>query len=302
MGTDGYIDLYNAGAGGATVQLLTDVSGYFIQAPASGYTSMRPYRLVDTRKGTGAPKATVGSGKAISVPVAPALPAGTSVSAVAVNITATDGTGSGVLTAYPDGEAKPNASNVNYGRSQNVANSAVIPVASDGRIDIANSMTSATGDADVIVDVVGYYSGSGTSAYLPANPVRYLDTRSTTWEDGPLNSGAANYFALPMGLDDQGDDQISITGFVVNATVTVTTANGYLATAPDPNSYGDYEGGTATEPTPPTASTLNWLKGQTVPNLVQVSTGSTGIVDFWDMGGTGSTALIIDVFGYYQND
>lgn len=234
--------------------------------------------------------------------VAPALPAGTSATAVAVNITATDETGSGVLTAYPDGETKPTASNVNYGHSQNIANSAVIPVASDGRIDIANSMTSTTGAADVIVDVVGYYGTSGTSAYLPANPVRYLDTRSTTWKDGPLKSGSANYFALPMGLDDQGEDQISITGFVVNATVTKTTANGYLATAPDPNSYGDYEGGTATEPTPPTASTLNWLKGQTVPNLVQISTGSTGIVDFWDMGGAGSAALIIDIFGYYQND
>jgi hypothetical protein len=67
--------------------------------------------------------------------------------------------------------------------------------------------------------------------------------------------------------------------------------------------YLAYQNGTAVQPTPPTASTLNWTKGQTVPNLAQVSTGSTGIVDFWNLGSpAGSTALVIDVFGYYQND
>lgn len=210
-------------------------------------------------------KGHVGSGGSISVPVAAALPSGTSATAVAVNITATDGTGSGVLTAYPDGESKPTASNVNYGRDQNIANAAVIPVGTDGKIDIANSMTSAAGSVDVIVDVVGYYSASGLGAYLPVSPFRYLDTRSSAWKDGPLKSGAADYFALPMGLNNEDDDQSDITGFVVNATVTQTTANGYLTVAPDPNSYSDYQNGTITEPTPPRASSLNWLKARPCP-------------------------------------
>jgi hypothetical protein len=53
--------------------------------------------------------------------------------------------------------------------------------------------------------------------------------------------------------------------------------------------------------TRPTASNLNWTKGQTIPNLVQASTGTTGIIDFWNLGSSsGKIDLIIDAFGYYQ--
>jgi hypothetical protein len=112
VGRDGYIDLYNAGANGARVELLVDISGYFTQSQASGYTAVTPYRLVDTRSGTGVPKGHVASGASISVPVAAALPAGASATAVAVNITATDESGPGLLTAYPAGEGTPSTSNV----------------------------------------------------------------------------------------------------------------------------------------------------------------------------------------------
>jgi hypothetical protein len=106
-----------------------------------------------------------------------------------------------------------------------------------------------------------------------------------------------------MGLDSNDEDESSVTGLVVNATVTDTEGSGYLSIAPDPNTYQDYQDGTAVQPAPPMSSTLNWGKGQTVPNLAQVSTGSTGMIDFWNLGApAGSTALVIDVFGFYQND
>lgn len=304
VGGDGYIDVYNAGVSGANIDLVADVAGYFTASQASGYTALTPYRLVDTRNGTGVAKGHLGSGGTLSVAVAAALPVGDSypATAVAVNITATDETGAGVLTTYPDGETTPTASNVNYAGNQNIANAAVIPVGADGKIDIANSMINKAASADVIVDVVGYYSADGRSAYVPTTPSRYLDTRSSTWKDGPLLSGVADYFALPIGLDQYGNVLSGITGFVANATVTQTTTAGVLTDAPDPNTYTAYQNGVAIQPTPPTTSSLNWLKGQTVPNLVQLSTGSTGIVDFWDLGSSGSTALVLDVFGFYQND
>lgn len=302
VGADGYIDVYNSGEGTSTAQILVDVSGYFTPAAVDGYTAVTPYRLVDTRNGIGVAKAPVASGGAISVPVAAALPAGADPTAVAVNITATQGTATGVLTAYPAGETEPSTSNVNYGADQNVANAAVIPVGTDGKIDIGNSMVGNGNSADVLVDVVGYYSAAGKSAYLPVTPYRYLNTRSSTWTSGPLLAGPLNYFGLPMGLNDQNQDVPDVTGYVVNATVTQTTATGDLAIAPDPNTYQEYQNGTAVPPTPPKSSTLNWTAGETIPNLAQVSTGSTGIVDFWNLGSSGSTALIIDIFGYYQND
>ena len=51
-------------------------------------------------------------------------------------------------------------------------------------------------------------------------------------------------------------------------------------------------------PTKPSASTLNWTKGETVANLAQASNGVDGIVDFWNSG-SGDIALIVDAFGYY---
>ncbi|MEV6735134.1 hypothetical protein [Streptomyces sp. NPDC051364] len=49
-------------------------------------------------------------------------------------------------------------------------------------------------------------------------------------------------------------------------------------------------------PTPPDSSVLNWTRSATVANLVQASTGSTGVVDFWNRGRQ-PTDLIADLFG-----
>jgi hypothetical protein len=51
-------------------------------------------------------------------------------------------------------------------------------------------------------------------------------------------------------------------------------------------------------PTKPSASTLNWTKGETVANLAQANAAGNGIVDFWNSG-SGDIALIVDAFGYY---
>ena len=102
--------------------------------------------------------------------------------------------------------------------------------------------------------------------------------------DQPVSVGAPDY-----------------TGFVLNATVTETTGSGFLTVSPDPNTYTDYQDGSNVWPTKPSASTLNWTKGETVANLVQASAGANGIIDFWDSG-SGDTALIVDAFGFYQND
>lgn len=79
---------------------------------------------------------------------------------MAVNITRTDGTGSGELTAYPDDEPAPSTSKVDCARDQGIATAAVV------------------------VDMVGYHGTDGKSAYLAVSPFRYLDTRSPVWKDG----------------------------------------------------------------------------------------------------------------------
>ena len=287
VGGDGYVDLYNGSSG--TVDLIADINGYFSRTAAAGYTTVTPSRLVDTRKGTGATKAKIAANGSIAVQIAGKGGVPSGVTAVALNITATGGSNSGYLTAYPDGQAKPTASNVNYGANQNIANAVIVPVGSDGKIRLANGPGK---PVDALVDVSGYYSASSKSAFLPVDPSRLVDTRSDG--NGPIPAGGYEAFELGDGTSDQP------TAFVLNATVPTATGSGYLSVAPDPNTVDDYNNGTYKTLTPPSVSTLNFNKGQTVPNLVQASDGSTGIVDFWNMAGTQNN-LVLDMFGVYLN-
>jgi hypothetical protein len=291
VGQDGAVDLYNGSDG--TVDLVADVAGYFTRSLASGYTPIAPDRLIDTRYGTGTARKPLAGHSSFTAQVVGAdsgrLPRG--VTAVAVNLTGTGSGGAGYLTAYPDGAALPDASNLDYSRGQTVADAAIAPVGADGRIRVYNGGAQPT---DVIVDVVGYYRASGASAYLPVTPVRLLDTRASSWTAGPLPDGS--YLPLPVSAGTP-----DVTACVLNATVTDTRGNGDLSVSPDPNTASDYQNKKTTPPVRPDVSTLNWLRGQTVPNLVQASTGSTGIIDFWNTG-TGSTDLVVDAFGIYEND
>jgi hypothetical protein len=75
------------------------------------------------------------------------------VSAVAVNVTVTQPTGSGYVTVYADGVPMPVASNLNFVAGQTVPNLVIAPVGADGKIDL--TVTDAS--AQLIADVSGYY-------------------------------------------------------------------------------------------------------------------------------------------------
>ncbi|MEV4614363.1 right-handed parallel beta-helix repeat-containing protein [Kitasatospora sp. NPDC049258] len=289
IGTDGYVDLYNGGWG--KVDLIADITGYFTPAQASGYSPVGPRRLVDTRNGTGAPRGQVPGRNSIPVQIAgadPGLPSG-GIAAVALNVTVTEPRQDGHLIVYPSGQSVPTASNVNFSAGQTIANAVVVPVGADGKIRVFNG---AWGGADVIVDVVGYYSTNEAGAFMPVDPERLLDTRDpATWGGGPLEG---RYYAyLPMTT------RTDIPAFVFNATVTNTGDDGHLTVASDPNTLADYRSGHPYPVDAPNTSSLNWRRGSTVPNLVQVTPGR-GIIDFFNES-DGDLDLIVDLFGYYQN-
>ncbi|MEU9251923.1 hypothetical protein AB0D66_08785 [Streptomyces sp. NPDC048270] len=284
VGADGYVELANRSAG--TVSLIADVTGYFAKTAASGYTPMDPVRLVDTRDGLGAARGQVAGQSTAGVQISGkgGLPA-QGITAVALTVTTTGPKSAGHLTAFPSGQPAPITSNVNFTAGQTVANSVIVPVGPNGRIDIRNGSWSPT---DVIVDVTGYYSADGKAAYLPVEPDRLLDTREYYWEvDGQ------DYRHVSVFKPD-----VQLAGAVVNATVTNTEGSGHLTVAPDPNTSAQYGNSTAVRPTPPNSSNLNWTKGDTVSNLVQASTGKNDIVDFWNRGWE-SADLVVDLFGVY---
>ncbi|MFE5540316.1 hypothetical protein [Streptomyces sp. NPDC056492] len=287
VGEDGYVELANRSEG--TVDLIADVTGYFARSAASGYTSVKPSRLVDTRAGLGAAAGQVAGRTTFGVQVAGqgGLPAA-GVTAVALNITATGPKGSGHLTAFPSGQQAPSTSSVNFTAGQTVANAVIVPVGPDGKINIRNG---AWDPADVIVDVTGYYSADGKAAYLPMEPERRFDSRTGTW---PL--AGQDYHYETMWTSGRALEAV-----VLNLTVTNTQGSGHLAVAPDPSSLDDRIAGKAVRPTPPDSSVLNWTKGATVSNLVQASTGTSGVIDIWNRGWE-PTDLIVDIFGTYEKN
>ncbi len=294
IGPDGYVDLAKQGPG--AVDMIADVEGYFTRTAASGYTATSsPTRILDTRTAVGAPKRPLTSATPIKLQIFTrgGVPAG--VTAVALNLTLTDSAGSGDVSAYPDGTTRPTASNLNYSTGQTVANAAIVPVGKDGYIDLVKQ---GPGSVDVIADVEGYYGTTGSGAYVPVSPLRLLDTRSASWGQGPLPKG--DYIYMPLAYDSDSVQLTNVIGFVLNTTVTNTSGNGFLTVAPDPNTLAAYQAGSAVWPAAPNASNLNWTKGQTIPNLVQASTGTTGIIDFWNLGNSSRIDLIVDAFGYYQ--
>lgn len=287
IGTGGVVEFYNGSSG--SVDLIADVSGYFVTAQADGYKQVVPARILDTRTSTGGHKAPLTPSAPVKLKVAGVGGVPTDAKAVEVNLTVASPTTPSYVVAYPDGGTKPTVSNVNFTTGQAIANAAIVPIGSDGYIDIATPV----GSNRMIVDVDGYFSANLTeapSAYEPVTPFRWLDTRTNG--DGPLKSYF--YYWIPFGLDRWGNViNQTVTGAVVNATVTgVTAVSGDLDSFPDNYINGNLD--------IPSISSLNFTKGATVANLVFATTGTDGKADFLNNSG-GNVQLIIDVFGYFQS-
>ena len=179
VGANGKVALYN-GSGG-TVQLIADVSGYYLSgAPsvAGAFGSLPPTRLLDTRSGVGAPAAAVGAFASVALQVAGAggVPA-SGVSAVVLNVTVTEPANAGYVTVYADGTTRPTASNLNFVPGQAVPNLVIAPVGANGKVSLYNG---SGGTVHLIADVAGYYL-SGAPDTNPPGPVSGVTaTPSTT--------------------------------------------------------------------------------------------------------------------------
>ncbi|MFD6968483.1 hypothetical protein [Streptomyces sp. NPDC059949] len=287
VGKNGYVELANRGAD--AVDLIADVTGYFTRTEAAGYTPMTPARFVDTREGLGTSRGQLPGQTTFGTRIGGLRGVPQNISAVALNVTVTNPKEAGHLTVFPSGGSIPTTSNVNFRAGQTVANSVIVPVGPDGSINVRNAAWAGT---DVVVDVVGYYSADSKGAFMPLEPDRLLDTREASWVHGPLRARGYVWLAL-------SPDEPHIAGYVLNTTVTNTAGTGFLSVAPDPNTWQQYRDKKSVFPARPTASTLNWTAGRTVPNLVQASSGNTGVVDFWNQGWDNAD-LVVDIFGYYE--
>ncbi|MFJ9737707.1 N-acetylmuramoyl-L-alanine amidase, partial [Streptomyces sp. NPDC101166] len=145
--------------------------------PTGTLVPVAPTRIMDTRSGTGVPRAKVGPGGTVGLQVAgtDGVPA-SGVTAVVMNVTATAATASSFVTVHPDGVTRPSASNLNFTAGETIPNLVVVPVV-DGKVDFYNRY----GSVDLIADLTGYFTSDGSGSRLTSlTPTRIMDTRSGT--------------------------------------------------------------------------------------------------------------------------
>jgi hypothetical protein len=299
LGTAGQLTVYNAAG---NVDVLFDVAGYVSPPPSSGsdglYNPLTPARILDTRNGTGGPLGQLAAGQTLNLQTTGAggVPAN-GVSAVVLNVTVTNPTAPSYLTVFPSGAGPPLASSLNFVAGQTVPNRVIVGIGTSGQISFFN----VAGSVDVIADVAGWFTDATNpsatgSTFVGVTPARIFDTRNGSG----LVNGLSGVSAVPVTQLGPGEGiAVQVAGqggippmtdpnppsaVVANVTVTGPTANSFLTAWPDGSSR-------------PLASDLNWVTGETVPNLVVVKLGSSGMADLYNAAGCADA--IVDVVGYY---
>lgn len=154
LGAGGKVTLYNLAG---EVDLVVDAGGWFTDAsaPATGgtFVAAQPSRVLDTRDGTGGVNGIRPAGTAVDVQITGrgAVPA-TGVSAVVLNVTATEPVATGFLTVFPTGHALPLASDLNVDGGETRPNLVIVPIGAGGRVTLYVST-----QTHVVFDVEGWF-------------------------------------------------------------------------------------------------------------------------------------------------
>jgi hypothetical protein len=232
----------------------------FVPQRMPGFTALSPERLFDTRDRD---LRLIGGGvyrfELTDLP--------DDASAVAINVTVTQTTGAGFVSVYPCDGDLPEVSNVNFtGANQTVPNFAIVSVGFSRAICFYASTST-----HVLADLSGYFGYDLGDGFVPQSPVRRLDTRFST----PVAAGTVREHSFPISL--------GTSAIVMNVTVTEPDRPGFVTVYP-------------CDAPRPLASNLNFLTGQTRPNLVTVRLPANARVCFYS---SARVHLIADVAGSY---
>jgi len=158
---------------------------------------------------------------------------------------------------------------------QTIPNLVIVPLGPGNTVTIFNR----AGTVNVLGDLVGYFKPGTGAGFTGKTPTRVLNTR-TGIGAAKAKLGAARTLTLKVpGL------RAGTTAVAINVMVTNPTAASYLTV---------YPGGTAR----PGTSNLNFVAGQTIPNLVIVPLGPGNTVTFYNRHGT--VNVLGDLVGYYR--
>lgn len=196
VGTHGMVTIYNPLG---STNVVADVNGWFTDSSIGGkgswFIPVTPARILDSRVGIGGYSVPWGANTGHPVTVAgqggvPLMTDPNPPTAVVANVTVTDTTAASNLTGWPDGTALPLASDLNWSPGLTVPNLAVIQVGSNGNVDMYNAF----GCVDVIMDVVGWYSGPAATITPASGPPASPCPSGSNW------LGRLNYWRATAGL------------------------------------------------------------------------------------------------------
>ena len=239
-------------------------------APPPGLRAITPVRLLDTRQPLGVP--VVGklqAGRVLELALGSQVAQSTT--AVALNVTVTEPDGPGFLTVYPCDQPLPKASNLNYVTNETVPNLVNVKLSITGTVCFFSSRPTRTFERG---------GGAGAQSLTPA---RLLDTRKPIGVPtiGKLNAGDT----LVLQVSGSGGVPSSnVAAATLNVTVTEPDGSGFITVYPCDDQR-------------PTASNLNFVAGQTVPNLVTARLSATGTVCLFT---SATTHLVADVAAWYS--
>ncbi|MCU1399341.1 MAG: hypothetical protein JWN62_2450 [Acidimicrobiales bacterium] len=243
-------------------------------ANISQFVPIAPFRLLDTRQGT---KPVAGSTTSVLVLGVNGIPT-SGVTAVVLNITATEATAPGYVSVFPTGQAQPVVSSLNLEYAgETIPNLVTVPIGADGTVSLFTQS-----GTHLIADISGYYrpfTDQKSGRFIPLTPTRLLDTRTG---GTPL----AAQKSTDLVVTNVGGVPSAASAVVVNVTATDALDAGYVTVWP---------AGIAR----PVVSNLNISHaGETIPNLVIVPVGAGGAISLFSQSGT---HLVVDITGYYTD-
>jgi hypothetical protein len=281
-GTSGGVSIYVTN----TTNVVVDIDGYFTTPGGSTlqFYTLTPCRVADTRssnypQGLGTPNLLAGIARDFPVLSSPCLQNITNAAAYSFNLTAVPYQGSPLyyLEVWPTGAPPANpVSTLNNTTVTYVANAAIVPAGSDGKITAYPS-----NNTDLVIDINGYFAppgGQGALSLYPAIPCRVYDSRK-------VGSGQPFTGTLDPPVDVvDGTCGVpdSAKAYVFNTTVVPTLYLSYLTLWPD---------GTGQ----PVVSTLNAADGFITSNMAIVPNVDGDI----DAYAAGMTQLILDLSAYF---
>ena len=273
LSADGAVDIYS----NVAMDLVVDVAGTY--SPADGPVAAG--RLVTIPGGarraydSRTTKARLGPGGTQIVDLSPAgVPA--DAVAVAINLAAVDGD-AGFWTAYPTGDSLPLASSLNLDGVRQTRNSQGIVRLNPGTRSIS---VYSYGGGDLVVDVVGWFTGSNAPAsldglFVPTAPTRVLDSRDS--------STYAPWGATTLEFETRVPAGISAAAVAMNIAITEPWNVGFVTAFPAGVSR-------------PLAANLNVTAlDQIISNHAIVRNGSRGVSLYTQNG----AHMIVDVAGWY---